>query len=238
MSETFTPDNLVIPGVVQVTDDKTLKISAGALVRGQVMGKITKGAVAAAAAAGGGEAGANTGNGTCTIDATTPKLAGAKPGTYHVEIIRAAVAQVGTTPAVPAQKALGALYDPDGNLIDTFEIDASGGTAKTVANQIKFAIISGNTAFAVGDGFDIVIAAGSGQVAAYDSTAVDGTEEPDSILLEDKADDDATQAALCALSGEFSEGALVFAHSGDAVAAIKDKLRAKGIFTKATKAAA
>jgi hypothetical protein len=217
MAETFTPDNLVISGLPQITEDKTLKVSAGALVRGTVMGKITKGAVAAAVAAGGGTAGANTGAGTCVIDATTPLLAGGKPGTYHVQFTAATAFYV---------------IGPDGNVI------GSAAALGTFAKQIKFVLANSGTAHVAGDGWDIAVAAGSGQIAAYDSTAIDGTEEPDSILLEDVADVAATQAALVALSGEFSSGALVFAHSGDTAAAIKDKLRDKNIYIKDTRAVA
>jgi hypothetical protein len=216
MSETFTPDNLIAGNFPQNTEQGTIKISAGALVRGQVMGKITKGAVAAAVAAGAGTAGANTGAGTCVIDATEPRLAGCKPGTYHVAFTGATAFYV---------------TDPDGIVI------GSAVALGTFAKKIKFTLANSGTAHVAGDGWDIVVAAGSGQLAAYDSTAIDGTEEPCAILLDDRANIAATQPGVVALTGDYNAAALVFAHSGDTAAAIKDKLRKLCIFLKDTLAA-
>lgn len=187
----------------RVSKDITIVLGAGLLVLGTLLGKITKGAVTKAA-----KTGDNTGDGTLTLDSTTPKLAGSKAGVYTVRIIRAAIAAVGTTPEVAAQLALAELKDPDGNVLETFEVAGSSGTA--IANQVKFVIVEGaGTPFAKGDGFDITIAAGSGSYNAYDADAVDGTEIPVAILAEDA--DDATSAAVKSVAyvaGHFNSAAL------------------------------
>lgn len=212
MSESFTPDNLIAGAFPIVREQGTVKISAGALARGEVMGKITKGDLS--------QAFAGTDNGVLTLDATTPKLANAQAGAYKVKCITAAT-NGGTFE----------VFDPKGNSLGIVAVGA------TFANQIKFAIADGATDFVAGDLFTITIAAGSGQLAAYDSTALDGTEEPYGILLEPLADAATTQGGLVALTGEFSSGALSFAHSGDTAASVKSKLRALGIYLKDTAAA-
>lgn len=180
----------------------TIVLGAGLLVLGTVLGMITKGAVTKAAITGG-----NTGDGTLTLDVTTPKLAGSKAGIYTVRVIRAALAQVGTTPVVPAQAAIAALRDPDGNVLEVFDVPTTPGI--TISNQVKFAMIEGSTPFALGDGFDITIAAGSGSYNAYDADSVDGTEKAVAILAEDA--DDATSAAVNSIAyaaGYFNSAAL------------------------------
>lgn len=170
---TYTPDALIggteIPLLAKV---ETLIRGSGTVARGTVLGKITIGA-ATAALNGPGEAGANTGNGTLTMDATTPILAGAKAGIYTVKVVRAALAQVGTTPAVPAQKAIVEFKDPDGKLLEVIDLATTPGN--TIANQLKFAVLEGATAFVAGDGFKITVAAGSGYLKPVNSANVDGS---------------------------------------------------------------
>ena len=180
----------------------TIASGAGLLTKGTVLGKITKGAASSAEIAAG-----NTGDGTLTLDETTPILAGAKAGVYKARVIRAALAQVGTTPAVPAQKALVELKDPDGNVLEVFDLPTSAGI--TISNHIKFAMVEGSTPFELGDGFDITIAAGSGKYAAYNASAINGTEKAVLILGENA--DDATSAdvkAIAYVSGHFNTAAL------------------------------
>jgi hypothetical protein len=219
---TFVPVELYAGNHNIVTDWGTHVITAAVVAAGTVLGKITKGTVAAAVAAGAGVSGANTGNGTCVIDVTTPKLAGSKPGTYHVAVVR------GTATTV---MAIGVLSDPDGNQIATFEIGLVGGTATTVSEQIKFAIKDGSTPFVAGDGFDIVIAAGSGYLQAVDSSAVDGSESPYAVLIEDLQISAAVQPCAIALCGEFNENALVFGGS-DTISTHRDALRKLAIYAK------
>jgi hypothetical protein len=214
-------------GIPIVTDSGTVAISA-ALTRGSVLGKITIGA-ATAVVNGPGEAGANTGNGTLTMDATTPILAGAKAGIYTAMVVRAALAQVGTTPAVPAQKAIVEFKDPDGNLLEVIDLATTPGN--TVANQLKFVILEGETPFAAGDGFKVTVAAGSGEYKLVNSASIDGSNVPFAILAGDADANSVAAVAPMYLTGEFNAAALAFGGS-DTYATHKDELRKLGIFVK------
>jgi len=220
---TMTNDALVgnskIPLITKVG---TLVLGAGSLARGTVLGKITIGAATSAAKTGG-----NTGNGTLTMDATTPILAGAKPGVYKVRVVRAAIAAPGTTPAVAAQKAIVEFKDPDGELLEVLDLATTPGN--TVTNQLKFAVLEGATPFAADDGFDITVAAGSGSYKTVNSANLDGSAVAECILAEAA---DATSAAVAAVmyeTGAFNASALVFGGS-DTYATHKAALKAAGIF--------
>lgn len=181
---------------------KAITILTGlVLVIGTLLGKILLGAATSAAKTGG-----NTGNGTLVLDATTPILAGAKAGVYQVRILRAALAEVGTTPVVPAMKALASLKDPDGNVLAVVDVPTSSGV--TISNQIKFVLTEGSTPFAVGDGFDITIAAGSGKYKAYDADNVDGSQYPELVLAEAIDSTAGDQKAVAYASGHFNEAAV------------------------------
>jgi len=130
--------------------DTVTLLSSGSAVEleaGTVLAQIDVGAATAAAKTGG-----NTGNGTITMDATTPVLAGAKPGIYTVRCIAAAT-NGGTF----------RLEDPDGDVIADAAITGGAGGAVAFAEQVKFVITDAGTDFIVGDGFDITVAAGSGK---------------------------------------------------------------------------
>jgi len=110
-----------------------------------------------------------TGDGTCVKDASTPVLAGAKVGVYRIKCISAGAA---------AHHSTWEVRDPDGVLVGTFSITATGGSY-TFANQIKFALTDGSTDFGIGAYFDFTIAAASGsKLKRCDSTAVDGSQYP------------------------------------------------------------
>lgn len=145
----------------RISRDVVTVLSGQNLKAGHAVGIVTKGAVSGAAKAGG-----NTGDGTLTLDATTPKIAGAKPGVYQVRFITA-ITNSGRYQVI----------DPDGISLGTALVGA------TWANQIKFVIADGSTDFVVGDGFDITIAAGSGKVVEYDPDALDGRETPAGFLI-------------------------------------------------------
>ena len=140
------------------------------LVAGAVLGQITLGA-ATVAAAGAGEAGANTGDGTLVMDATTPLLAGAQVGTYQVRVITAAT-NGGTF----------RVWDPSGNVIGDAVISGGAGGTAAFANQIKFVLTDGGTDFAATDGFTVTVAAGNGRYAEYDPAALNGTGAPAGVL--------------------------------------------------------
>lgn len=143
-------------------DEGTLASGSGAKNPGTVLGRVALGAASSAAKAGG-----NTGGGTLTLDATTPVLAGAKPGIYAVRLIAAAT-DAGTF----------RVSDPDGFILGDVAVGA------TFANDIKFATADVGTDFAVGDGFDITVAIGAGKFKPLDPAARDGTEKAAAVLLD------------------------------------------------------
>lgn len=140
----------------------TVLSGAGNLKTGVVLGKISVGTASSAAKAGG-----NTGGGTLTLDVTTPVLTGAKSGIYTVRNI-----------GVVANAGQFQVRDPDGVVLGVYAI---GGAA--FATHIKFAMADVGTDFAVGDGFDITVAAGSSKYVPYNPTAVNGSQIPAAILL-------------------------------------------------------
>jgi hypothetical protein len=143
-------------------DEATLASGSGKKNPGTVLGRVALGAASSAAKSGG-----NTGNGTLTLDATTPVLAGAKPGVYTVRLITAA-SNAGTF----------RVTDPEGFVLG--EVAVGG----TFANDIKFATADGATDFIVGDGFDITIAIGAGKLKPLNLTGNDGTEKAVAVLLD------------------------------------------------------
>ena len=202
---TFTPDNLPGGSFPMATKAAVIKASAGNLVRGQVMGKITKGEVT--------QSYSGTGTGTLTLDETESRLANSRAGSYTVKCVEAA-ANGGTFE----------VFDPSGISLGTVTVGES------FSNRIKFSIADGDTDFIVGDAFTITIAKGSGYFAAYDSASVDGSEKPCAVLLGDVADDTEVQSASVALTGQFVADELVFTNKNDSFDAIEDELRALGIF--------
>lgn len=131
-----------------------------------VLGTIVTGTVASAAKSGG-----NTGNGTFTLDATTPLLLGAKLGVYTLRCISAAT-----------NNGTFRLEDPDGVVLgDT--VMAAG--AATVSEQIKGALADGSTDFAVGDGFDITVSVLNEKHVEYNPAGTDGSQIATGILYAD-----------------------------------------------------
>jgi hypothetical protein len=182
----------------------TIVAGSGVLTKGTVLGKVKLGAATKAAKTGG-----NTGNGTLTLDVTTPILANAKVGVYQLRIVRAAVAAVAavgqTSNAVPAQAAIANLIDPKGNVLGSFDVPTTPGI--TISNQVKFALVDGSSPFILGDGFDITIAAGSLKYKPYNDANVDGSDKANCILAQDV---DATNEAPCSafIAGWFNSAAL------------------------------
>ncbi len=201
---TYTPDQLVAGMVLGGLG--TIANGAGTLLRGTLLGRVTKGAAAVAIKAGG-----NTGNGTLTLDADTPVLAGAKVGLYRVRCI-AAAADGGTL----------RVTDPDGYVIG----DVAVGTTHAVG--VMFATADGSADLAVGDGWDITIAAGSGKLVKSLAAAVDGSDEPCGILGEDACATSADVAAIVYEGGVFNAGFVIFG-AGHTAASVKDVLHKLGI---------
>ena len=137
--------------------DEVTVISGQNLAMGTVVGKIMTATATSAAKSGG-----NTGNGTCTMDGTTPVKAGAKVGVYQVRFTVAAT-----------NNGTFIVLDPDGFQLGT--VVMSGG-AGAFDNDVKFAIADGSTDFVVGDGFDITVTAGSGKYTILAPAANDGSQ--------------------------------------------------------------
>lgn len=187
-----------------------------------------------------------TGNGTIT-----QKVAGKnkKPGLYVVACTVAAT-NGGTF----------TVTDPEGNVIGTIvlTVDSGHGTSPTYfySDDISFKMTVGatdyivgdtfsidtldsdeitfdmtdNTDFIVGDSFTVTVTIGANDVKAYHPDNVDGSQYPDSILLEDV---DATSVAVSAAAltaGKVVERELVFPTADyDNRDEVKRWLREKGI---------
>lgn len=199
---------------------ETVTLKAGTSYSlGAVLGKIAVGAATSAVKAGG-----NTGDGTLTLDATTPVLDGGKLGVYTVRCIEAA-ADGGTFE----------VQDPDGFVLGTVAVGA------TFADDIKFVIADGDTDFIVGDGFDVTIGASadSGKYRLSPATGVDGSETAVAVLLQAVDATAADVTGLVAARGPVivSEAALAFDASVDDAAkeaAKKAQLAAAGIVVRQT----
>lgn len=198
-------------------EQATLLAGSGAdrkVVLGEVLGKVLFDADVTVTAGGG-----NTGNGTVTGDAL---LAAAKLGTYTATCIAAAT-----------NGGRFQVVDPDGYRLP----DALVGTA--YATQIAFTINDGATDFAVGDTFDLVVAAGSGKLVALAPSAVDGSQRAYGIALRETTAPDGVDAKLPVLKGfaVAASGRITWPAgiSADAKAAAIAELAAKSI-TLATEA--
>lgn len=198
--------------------DAVTLISGQNLAIGAVLGKITIGAATSAVKSGG-----NTGNGTLTMDATTPILANAQPGVYTVRVITAS-----------ANAFTARVTAPDGDVLGDVSVSGAGGSG-TFSNQIKFAIVDGATDFIVGDGFDVTIAAGSGKVTAVNFAAIDGSAVAFGVLGE-AVDASLADVSTFAIVREaiVKTSGLVWpsgASAGQKAAAL-DQLAAKGVIAR------
>lgn len=205
-----------------VTERATVAIDAvnGILKRGTLLGKITKGAITGTkAAAGAGAEGANTGTGTLTMNSTTPYHADYMLGAYTITVTRAYVAEGTVAGAYEVRNPAGSLIGT-GTIGDTFD------------NQIKFVLAeAGETKFIVGDAFTYTIAqaAGSGQLAIVDNDAINGTDVPFGILVNDVDVSSATADADLYVRGEFNQNEIIVP-DGDSVANYKEALKAINIY--------
>lgn len=130
---------------------------------GRLLGRV-RGAVAAPVAFAAATDGRNnTGNGT--FAATPTAGAGCKEGTYKLVILEPGT-NLGTF----------VLIDPDGIIV------GAGVVASAYAGpHLAFTLQDGSTDFVAGDGFNIVVAAGT-TYSEWDEDATDGTEIPRAIL--------------------------------------------------------
>jgi hypothetical protein len=144
--------------------------------RGTLLGRQKVGTVSSAAKSGG-----NTGTGTLTLDATTPRLINAQSGVYTVRMTAATTFRV---------------TDPKGNVL------GDGVAAVAFADQLKFTIAAGGTAFVAGDGFDVTIAEADKYIPCV-KTAIDGAQDPVAVLAEDTDASAGDVAAPAYFHGEF-----------------------------------
>lgn len=136
--------------------DVTILAGAGALVKGTVLGKVTKGTVTITA-------GTNTGNGAAGAITRGAKT---KVGNYTLRCITAAT-NGGTF----------AVFDPDGYRLDDLKV-----TVAYSNGHFGVTIADGTTDFIVGDTFTVAVPAGSGKFVAYDADNTDGSQVADCIL--------------------------------------------------------
>lgn len=205
-SEEYTSNTILAQGDGVRSEKVTLPDGTAALVMGSVLGKITLGSASSLA-------GANTGNGTLTLDVTTPVLAGAKAGAY-----------VATCVAAASNGGTFRVEDPDGFVLGDVAVGA------TFSDDIKFVIADGATDFIVGDKFTITVAAGSGKCVLSLAAAVDGSQVPYAILADDTvAADGADIEAMVYVGGSFNSDNLTFG-TGHTASSVRNGLRDLGIF--------
>lgn len=185
---TYDPNGLLAAGTKPLERTITL-LSGQNLTRGAVLGRAAVALTASTAA----KAGGNTGGGTITMDVTTPVQAGAKPGVYTARCILAPGSNGGTF----------AVEDPDGNVIGQVLVGA------TFDDDIKFVIADVGTDFALGDGFDITVAAVDKYVLSL-AAAVNGSQMPAAILAIDCDASLADKSTTAYFSGEFNTDKLVY----------------------------
>ncbi len=231
-------DNLFAGSQMPVVDGE-VKIAEGqdVLDRGTLLGIDYKGSVELKLAdpAVSQVTGDNTGAGTLVMDAAKPLQDGTRAGIYTVRVIRAATAEVATTPTVPAQQAIAVLKGPDGKLLEVFQVAGTPGT--TVKSEIKFVMTEdATTKFIVGDGFDIKVEAdvtdATGLYKAVDTSATDGSAEPVAVLAHAVDASDGDVVAVAYFTGEFNQAALSFGGASDTADDFRAAAMARGIFFK------
>ena len=217
-SSSMTPDRLIAGIEGLIPEEGYLAAGAGELVRGQVLAQITKGAASASACVG-------TGNGVCGDNTV---LADQKVGTYLITCIA-------ITDDDPVVVATFSVLDPDGFRLE----DALDGVP--YAHQIGFEITEGLTPFALGDYFEVTIAAAETDAdgrylwGAALSTAVDGLQEACGILAEpeDASGEDDVVTSIYTAGDGFDVNSLVFTGE-DTIDDHRESLRAHGIVLRAS----
>ena len=186
VSEIYMPDQLIAGRFPLVTGQGSILTGGALLQRGSVLGQVSIGTIAAAVAAGAGVGGSNTGGGAISAISAGSKT---KVGTYTIKYTGATTFNV---------------YNPNG-----VELTPGVNGAYTDA-EINFTSTASGAAFVAGDGLTIAIAAGSGKYKLSVATAVDGSQNPNAILVDVT---DATGGDVgCGvyLTGEFNQNALTY----------------------------
>lgn len=126
----------------------------------------------------------NTGNGTMGAITVT---AAAKPGTYKLVIVDPGT-NVGNF----------TVEDPTGLFVGQGDVAAAFS-----AGGLAFTLADGATDFVAGDGFDIVVAAGSGYYTGYDDGNADGSQVACAVLMQ--AVDASTATATATIIARIAE---------------------------------
>ncbi len=205
----YVPDSLIAGGHQVVSDNVTIVSGQGVVARGTLLGKATLGTASSAAKAGG-----NTGGGTLTLDVSNPVRANAEQGVYTVRCI-----------AIASNSGTFEVKDPSGESLGQVVVGA------TFDDKIKFVLADVGTDFALGDGFDVTVAAGSGKFKVCTAAAIDGTQYPAAIAADTVDATSADKIVGAYFAGEFNSGAMTFG-AGITAAAVKDALRALSIYLK------
>lgn len=197
-------DRLFAGPASDIRAEHIILLSGQNLTRGTLLGKISTAGVSETHAG-------NTGNGVFTPDASTPVLAGAKPGVYTVRLITAA-----------ANGGVFRVEDPDGFVLGDVAVGA------TFADDIKFVIAAGSTDFVVGDTFLVTVAAGSGKYVKSLAAASDGSQVPDAILVHDTDASGGDKETVAYKGGWFNESRVTYG-AGHTADSVREGLRVKGI---------
>lgn len=206
-ADAFLPDQL-IAGDLKVVTDTALITGAAALVRGTVLGQVLIGAATVT------PNGGNTGNGVVSVPVAGAKT---KVGSYTLRFKSATTYDVINPSGVQISEgfAAGAYIDP----------------------EIGFTFTAGGTPMIAGDTIAVAFAAGSGSWKTATAAAVDGSQNPASILVDatDASGGDVNGGIY--LMGEFNANALTLG-AGITAAAAKAALALNNIYIKTPVSAA
>lgn len=200
----------VVTGSIASTTLTVTSVTSGTLTIGQYISgsSVTAGSYITAFGTGTGGTGTYTVSAASTAGSTTITATAAyatawsgNTGTGTMGAITVtSAAKVGTYKLVVVEAASNAgnfiVYDPDGVIVgqgDVASAYSSGGLAFTISDA---------TDFVAGDGFDIVVAAGSGYYVLHDASANDGSQTAAAVLAYDvdATSEDTTAVAITRLA--------------------------------------
>lgn len=208
-TKTYQPDGL-ISGDYPLQHKTFTLLSGQSLARGAVLGLIALGAATVT------PDDVNTGDGVLT-PAAEIKGALTQVGTYHLVCITEA-ANGGTF----------AVFAPDGSRLADAEVAVA-----YAGDHLNFTISDGANDFDIDDVIDVVIAAGSGKAKQSLTAAVDGSQNPVSILATAADASDADVEVPGYVSGQFDPNYLVLTDTGHTEATLKAAFEGKPIFLRA-----
>jgi hypothetical protein len=180
----YNPDQLIAGDQHRVTQN--VLVMGGTLVRGTVVGRQTNFSIQSTA-------GANTGNGT--IGTILPGTGGDEVASFGA----AGYSLVATSPTTFT------VTDPEGTVLP----NATVGTPYVNA-EIDFTITAGGTAFVAGDSFTLTVSRTVGNFIACVKTAVDGSQVPAAIIVDNVIATSTPQMVGAYFTGEFNANAVIF----------------------------